>query len=139
MNFIEVYANPYESHIIDAINPSTGLTFFAGETEAELKLRYPNVVRMTFEQFQAEKAARQNTPIRWNTTDAETYNRMLGCLPPAAWIRGGFLVGEPDDHCAITGHPRFRCYVKHGDRFLVANRPMTIDEFKTIITATGGF
>ncbi len=73
---------------------------------------------------------------------------MLEVLPPAAYlpvaetgyfptVTHGFLVGEPWDHCAATGAPRFSAFIKRGytgvkdsdAKFYEANRPMTRKEF----------
>jgi hypothetical protein len=59
---------------------------------------------------------------------------MLNVLPPAAWIGGAFMVGEPTDHCAETGRPRFQAYRERGMQFEVASRPMTIAEFRAEVS-----
>jgi hypothetical protein len=55
---------------------------------------------------------------------------MLNILPPIAWNGWAFMVGEPDDHCAATGRPRFRGYRMRGNVYEVASRPLTVAEFK---------
>jgi len=73
----------------------------------------------------------QNTdPITWTETTEDRYNDMLEVLPPAAMIGSAFLVGEPSDHCAATGQPRFEAFRQRGAVYLVASRPMTIRELR---------
>ena len=107
---VECYAIPGADSIIDAIDPGTGRTIAFNQTEAEVLAREPFAVRMRISDYAAAKAARQQTPIAWTPSSAEQYHEMLEILPPAAWIGGYFLVGEPYDHCAATGRPRFTCY-----------------------------
>jgi len=55
---------------------------------------------------------------------------MLEVLPPALWLRGGFLVGEPFDHDAGNGQPRYGAYRRIDGGYMVASRPMTTAEFR---------
>jgi len=55
---------------------------------------------------------------------------MLECVPPAYQRGARFLVGEPYDHCAATGAPRFHGYKQVGQRFYETTRPVTVREFK---------
>jgi hypothetical protein len=55
---------------------------------------------------------------------------MLNVLPPAIMLTNGFLVGEPYDHEADTGKPRFDGFKQMGGKFYAASRPMTREEFK---------
>lgn len=80
--------------------------------------------------FPEVRAALQNTPVTWHACTAEDYDEMLGGLPPAAWHRGAFLVGEASDHSHTTGAPRFQCYRHRGDVYEASGRPMTHQEFK---------
>ena len=68
-------------------------------------------------------------PIEWHETTREKYWEMLEVLPPAAMGGGGFLVGEPWDHHAITGQPRFAGYAEKQGKYWEADRPMTRKEF----------
>lgn len=124
-NFTEVYAIPGKNHIIDAIDPATGLTMINGHTEEQVKAREPQAERMTYEAWQAAAVARQQTPITWGPTTREQYHEMLGILPPAFWKGGVFCVGEPTDHDFATGRPRFATYRYHGGEYQVASRPLT--------------
>jgi hypothetical protein len=57
--------------------------------------------------------------------------RMLEVLPPAVMARGGFLVGEPWDHHALTGRPRYAAFVELGGRWFESTRPVTVAEFRS--------
>ncbi len=129
---VDCYAVPGSSSIIDMIDPESGLTCVYGKTAADVAAEEPGAVRMPIADWLTAKAARQHTPITWDETTEEQYNDMLEVLPPAAWIGGAFLVGEPDDHDCSTGAPRFRAYRHDGDRYLVASRPMTRAEFRAM-------
>ena len=124
-DFSEVWAVPGENHIIDTINPSTGLTTIFGKDAATVLAQEPNAVRMTWEAWRTEASARQQTPIHWEPTTEQQYREMLNVLPPAKWIGGAFLVGEPWDHDFATGRPRFAAYWHRHDAYLVASRPLT--------------
>lgn len=54
-------------------------------------------------------------------------------IPPAKMAGGNFLVGEPYDHSASNGLPRFQMYRKSGNRYYVSNRPVTKIEFKNLL------
>lgn len=131
----ECYAVPGENHIIDVINPETGLTWVNAHTEAQIREREPKAERMRFSEWLAAKAARQQAvPIRWTPVSKAIYDRMLEVLPPLDWNGESFLVGEADDHCAATGAPRYRAFRKRGSHFFeiyeTASRPLTRKEFK---------
>jgi hypothetical protein len=130
IEFSEVYARPGEHHIIDAINPHTGLTLYGNLTEAQMKERDPQAVRMPWSEYQKARSAQQHTPITWEPTTHEKYHEMLGVLPPALWLGGAFLVGEPDDHDIDDGAPRFRGYRHRDGAYFVASRPMTCNELR---------
>ena len=115
--------------VIDTLHPETGLTMCYGRTLAETREEYPDAEEMDIADFCAWKAERQRTPIMWDTTTEETYYHMLDVLPPAAHLPSAFLVGEPYDHDAGNGLPRYRAYRFRGDRYEVSNRPMTRPEF----------
>lgn len=133
MAAVEVYAVPGEHNIIDTIDPTTGLTCINREDEAGVRRRYPAAVRLTMAAWMAAQAERQHTPITWYPTDEETYRRMLEVLPPALWLGGAFLVGEPMDHDATTGKPRFQGYWHRHGIYLAASRPMTCAELRKAV------
>jgi len=129
----DCYAVPGEDSIIDVIHPATGLTVYCKETAEQIQARYPLAVRMTIQEFCDQKALRQDELVTWSTVTEETYYEMLECLPPAYMGNHGFLVGEPWDHHATTGRPRYAAY-RHAPTgyYWTASRPMTIQEFKAV-------
>lgn len=133
IDFSEVWAVPGENHIIDMINPETGLTaVYAKDAETVLRDN-PNAVRMKWEDWRKAASERQQTPIRWEPSTYAKYREMLEVLPPAFWRWGLFLVGEPYDHDFATGQPRFQAYRKRGSdscgyRYYVSSRPITVME-----------
>jgi hypothetical protein len=127
----QVFAVPGESNIIDVVKD--GKSAIYGEALEQIQARHPGAVLMDYDQWAKEKASRQDTPIEWQPTTKERYWEMLEVLPPAIMLRGGFLVGEPWDHHAINGKPRFQAYIARYGEFFVASRPMTIAEFKEVL------
>jgi hypothetical protein len=130
----DCYAVPGSDSIIDTIHPATGLTTFYRKTLEEIRAEHGDerAERMTIEAFCEQKAARQHTPISWEETTEERYYDMLECLPPAYMGHGGFLVGEPYDHDASNGQPRYQGFCVSNGKFYQGSRPMTIKEFKGI-------
>lgn len=120
--------------MIDLIHPLTGKTAIYGKTLEDVRQEkgYEQAERMTIEEFCQSKAAAQDTPVIWEPTTEERYWEMLECLPPAAHTALGFLVGEPCDHHAMTGRPRYSAFIKRGDRYFESNRPMTTNEFERV-------
>lgn len=129
-DFTEVWAVPGEDHIIDTINPATGLTSVFGKAAEAVLADEPKAVRLTWEAWRAEASARQQTPIRWKMTTQAKYTEMLEVLPPALWIGGAFLVGEPWDHDFATGAPRFAAYLERYGQYYEASRPLTAAELR---------
>ena len=129
-DFTEVWAVPGENHIIDTINPETGLTSVFGKDAEAVLTKEPKAVRITWDVWRAEASARQQTPIQWELTTEAKYQEMLEILPPALWIGGVFLVGEPWDHDFATGAPRFAAYVCRNGRYYEASRPLTTAELR---------
>lgn len=124
------FAVPGEDSLIDVIRPETGRSWIQDQTLEQIRERYPGAEVVNIEAFCAAKAARQDTPIQWDETTAEHYWEMLEVLPPACMLAGGFLVGEPCDHHAGNGQPRFQAFRKIGEKHFAASRPMTVREFK---------
>jgi hypothetical protein len=71
----------------------------------------------------------------WAATTKEIYWDMLEVLPPAAMMGGGFLVGEPVDHHATSGQPRFEAFIKQGEKYSVSSRPITRKEFTALFAS----
>lgn len=131
-NFTDVFAVPGHHNIVDTINPVTDRSSIQGETLDEVRQRYPNAERFTWDAWRASQITRQNTPIAWLPTAASEYDAMLNVLPPACHRAIGFLVGEPMDHSYETGQPRFQAYLSRNGEHFVSSRPLTIAEFRTI-------
>lgn len=129
----DVYANPGEDHLIDTIDPTTGLTSVFGSTEADIRERHPRAQRISWETWRAQAAARQQTPIVWTETTPAQYDERLNVLPPALWRGGAFLVGEPTDHDLSTGQPRFAADWHRGNHYVTASRPLTCAELRGIL------
>lgn len=134
---IECYAVPGSDSIIDVIHPDTGLTWVYQKTAEDVTTQNPAAVRMRLADWMQAKTKRQHGPITWMPTTREQYHEMLEVLPPAMWSGGAFLVGEPDDHDAETGEPRFRCYFHEAGAYSVASRPMTRRELKSFLSQKG--
>lgn len=129
------FAVPGEPWIIDIINPSTGKSWINGETLEEIKAKggeYSKAVMIPLEQWQQERAAQQDTPIEWKEITEERYYDMLYILPPEIHYANGFLVGEPSDHHAVTGAPRFAAFVQYYGAYKEASRPLTKKEFREL-------
>lgn len=127
----EAYAVPGEDSLIDCINPHTGLTAICNETLEQVRERYPNAVKINISDWILDKGKRQDSPIDWEIVTEDRYFEMLECLPPAAYGRKveGFLVGEPWDHHAITGQPRYSAFIKRYGVHYGSTRPLTVREF----------
>lgn len=133
--------------MIDEINPNTGLGVYSGHTLEQVQERYPGAQIMEIDEYCRSKAAAQDTAVVWIETTREEYDNMLGCLPPAAHNSRGFLVGEPWDHHALTGRPRYAAFIEkttRGDgwretRYYRASRPMTTAEFAALDLKGGNY
>jgi hypothetical protein len=129
----QCFASRAQGTIIDVLHPTTGLTVFYHKTLEQCRETYPDAEEMSVDEFCAWKAQQQRTPISWEATTEEKYDYMLSALPPAKWIGGAFLVGEPYDHDAGNGLPRFEAFRQRGRVYEVGNRPMTVPEFMAAI------
>lgn len=125
-----VFASKSAGTVIDFVRD--GLTDINRKTLEQIRADFPDAEVMSLDDWCAWKASTQGTPITWEETPEERYREMLECLPPAVWTRSGFLVGEPWDHDALTGQPRYQAFRQVGDRFIVASRPMTVKEFRAL-------
>jgi len=125
------FASKTRQIMIDILHPITGCTMCYNKNLTDCRKEYPDAEEMSVDEFCNWKAAQQRTPIAWSPTTEEKFNEMLCILPPAAMIKGGFLVGEPMDHDAGNGQPRFEAYKQHSGVYEVANRPMTYAEFQS--------
>lgn len=125
------FAVPGEDTIIDMAGKDN-LSFYYGLTLEAMREREknPNIQLMLYDDFTKAKAARQDVPVTWDEITEERYMEWLDCLPPAFQGLGGFLVGEPYDHHATNGRPRFQACWEYHKKFYASSRPMTITEFK---------
>lgn len=126
------FAVPGENSLIDCINPNTGLSWIERENLDQVRKRYPKAEIVNIDDWCQQKAARQDTPITWSEVTEDRYMEMLEVLPPAIMTRAGFLVGEPWDHHATTGQPRYAAFMAKMGKYYEASRPMTIKEFKSL-------
>ncbi len=131
----QVFAVPGELIIDIAHDGKSGIY---GQTLEEVRTRHPNAIAMTLGEFCKGKAVQQDTPIQWEETTEERYWDMLEVLPPAYMNKAGFLVGEPWDHHAISGLPRFQAFTGKAGKFHAASRPMTVPEFRAATEQKGG-
>ena len=118
--------------IIDVVDPTTGRSAVNGETLEEVRRRYPTAEQLTWDAWSRRKVAIQDQPVAWTETTEQSYMEMLNILPPLAFSANGFLVGEPWDHHAGNGRPRFAAYIVRHGRFYTASRPMTVTEFVAV-------
>lgn len=126
------FAERDSSSIIDLCHPLTKRSQCYGETLEAIRTRYPSAEIMPFTEWADAKAASQDSPITWEPTTAEHFEDMMNIIPPAAWHGADFLIGEPCDHHAKTGAPRFQAMRKAGEHYLASSRPITVAEFKKI-------
>ncbi len=132
MRATEAFAVPGEDYLIDCINPDTGLSCIEGETLEQIRLRYPGAEVVNIDEHCKAKGQKQDSPIEWKEVTEERYWEMLEILPPACQKQRGFLVGEPWDHHAVSGRPRYGAYLERGGKFYESLRPVTITEFEDI-------
>jgi hypothetical protein len=128
----DCFAVPGADSIIDMVRPETGRTCIYDRTLEDVQREAPQAVRMTLDEHCRAKAERQRAAFTWEPTTRARYFELLECLPPAAQRANGFLVGEPWDHDALTGQPRFQAlWHRRGltDRYVVSSRPLTRTEF----------
>lgn len=124
------FADPDGNNVIDLVTPDQKTGVFSKMSIADLEKETPAGRVMELAEWCKIKSARQNTPVEWLESTEESYDEALGCLPPVAYSSSGFLVGEPYDHDALTGKPRFQAYRFNGFDHFKSSRPMTIQEFK---------
>jgi uncharacterized short protein YbdD (DUF466 family) len=129
----QCFASRKQGTIIDVLHPTTGLTVFYHKTLEQCRETYPDAEEMSVDEFCAWKAQQQRTPISWEKSTSKQYWDMLGAVPPAKYLGTAFLVGEPYDHDAGNGLPRYEAFRQRGRQYEVSNRPMTIPEFMAAI------
>ena len=123
------FANINDHCIDDLINMETKTGVYSKKSIPELQKDNPTAKVMKISEWSQIRHNRQNTPVQWVASTAANYDYALGCLPPIAYNGSGFLIGEPYDHDALTGKPRFTAHIMRGDKFFKSDRPMTIERF----------
>lgn len=126
------YAVPGKT-LIDLVFDESGLTHCFRKTLEETRKEYPDAVLMTLDEFCQSKAARQDSPVRWIEITEKQYDDALEVLPPVGWRGTRFCLGEPSDHHATTGRPRYAGYMRTGAaksvfRYWTTSRPVTVKE-----------
>jgi hypothetical protein len=132
------YASRFSGTMIDVIHPETGLTLHFSKDLAAVRADYPDAEEMSVGEWCAWKAEQQRSPITWAETTRARFYDALECLPPAAGTKGyrAFLLGEPYDHDAGNGQPRYQGYRRDAAAYLVSSRPMTVAEFRAEVGDT---
>lgn len=126
-----VFAVPGANSIIDNV-ADDGRSVIARETLDEIRVRYPGAERVSWPEWQAERARRQDIPITWERVTEQQYNEMRDVLPPLCFTSRGFLVGEPVDHHAGSGRPRFQAYIARLGHYYRSTRPLTVQEYRDL-------
>lgn len=126
------FAVPGDHSIIDIVHPETGRGGYSNKTLDEIQAESPGAVVMPIAEFCRQKAERQDTPITWHSITKETYHELFECLPPAAYGEQSFLVGEPWDHHAVSGQPRYQACRYYQGNYEASSRPMTKQEFRQL-------
>ena len=124
--------------VIDFVNPSTEKTLYYSKNLETCRETYLDAEMMTLGEWCEWKAAQQRTPIAWEEVTEERFYDMLECLPPAAGTKGWreFLVGEPYDHDALSGEPRYQGFRRTSSGYFASSRPMTVTEFRAEVGDT---
>lgn len=123
------FAKPGEDNLIDVAAPD-GRSSVYGETLDQLRQRHPTAELVNLDEWQASRARIQDeTPREWLPITEDRYHEMLNVLPPAAWHRGAFLVGEAVDHHHRTGRPRFSCFRQTDGAYFEMSAPITHAQF----------
>lgn len=132
MQYTHGFVSADAGTLIDIINPATHQGVYGNLTLEQIQTEYPGATVQAITDFCAAKGARQDgEPKLWTEITEDRYNEMLNVLPPAAYgSSGSFMVGEPTDHHAATGRPRFSCFKAEYGKFYALNRPVTFREFK---------
>lgn len=79
-------------------------------------------------------------PQLFKPCDEKRYNDMLEILPPIAWVRKGFLIGEPYSHrtCRLTNtvRPTYTAMVHHrgalGEHYFESTSSLTVPEWNAL-------
>lgn len=129
----EAFAEPQAINIIDVVNPHTDRGAYSDETIDEIRQRHPKAQRYNLDAWIADKETRLNFRPEWNETTKESFDWGLECVPPALWVGGYLLVGEPSDHHGVGGSARYPAYKRTPAGYFEASRPMTSKEIRELI------
>ncbi len=84
-----------------------------------------------------------STAPAFKPCDLKRYDELLEVLPPLAWVRKGFLVGEPWSHreCTITGKylPTYQamvCQSALNGRYFESTSGITVPEWRALNPVT---
>lgn len=130
------FASPDSNSLIDVIHPETNTGIYSNETLEQIRERYPAAEVVNIDDWCKAKAARQDSPVVWDEITEEQYWCWLECLPPAVRLGGAFLVGEPHDHHATSGMPRYQACNETGGKWFTSSRPMSVKEFRAMFGKT---
>ena len=132
MESTHVFCVPGKHYIIDEVHPVTGRSMINGLTLEQIRARPGDsgAQIMAYVDWQAQRAAQQDTPVTWTEITAERHNDMLEVLPPIYGPQG-FLVSEACDHHALTGRPRYDAFISRGGKHYASSRPLTVAEFRS--------
>ena len=133
MDCTEAFAT--DETLIDTIHPETGLSWCFGRDLENVRQEYPTAQRVNIDEWCKAKGERQSGPVTWSEVTEAQYMEALEVVPPAFFDGRNFLLGEPQDHHAGNGQPRFAAYRNEGGKFLASSRPMTRAEFRAILPA----
>ena len=130
LTWTRAFAGPDSDTIIDLCHPVTGRSQIYNQTLDEIRMRYPGAEVVDFEEHCKAKGSKQDAePIIWDEITEERYDEMLTVLPPEAWQRGAFLVGEPTDHHADNGQARFAAFKAEYGKYFSLLHPITRKQF----------
>ena len=115
------------TRLVDAVKD--GQTIYGRKPVDKVLAENPSYKLVEYDEYVAAASAEQDQPIVWSPLSEEDYYEKMDCLPPAVARSYGFLLGEPQDHYAATGKPRFAAFLKLGPRFCRSSRPLRVEEF----------
>lgn len=119
------------TRLVDAVKD--GKTVYGLLPVEKVLAENPDYRLVSYDEFVAAASAEQDQPVSWSPVSEDDYYEKMDCLPPAVARSYGFLLGEPQDHHAATGKPRFAAFLKLGigetTRFLRSSRPLQVAEF----------
>ncbi len=101
------FVSKHGGTVIDFVNPSTGKTLYYSKNLETCRETYLDAEMMTLGEW---------------------------CDGTKGWRE--FLVGEPYDHDALSGEPRYQGFRQTSAGYFASSRPMTITEFRAEVGDT---